>query len=209
MTVVVLDIAAPIELHLRLVARTPLGDTEHAEHASDERLLALVAAGDRGDAVGRLYDRYARRVYGLGLHQLGSATLAEELVQETFVRVWQRAAQFDPGRGSAATFIFTIARRMAVDIWRRRSVRPADGAEARDQAMPNGVDRLLVGLAVREALAALSEPHRQVLELAHGHALTQVEIAERLGIPLGTVKTRTYHALRALRRALQEHDVDV
>ena len=204
--VAVLDIAAAMQLHLGLVARVPLGETEQV---SDERLLALVAAGDREQAVGRLYDRFARRIYGFGLHQLGSASLAEELVQETFVRVWQAASRFDPERGSAATFVFTIARRLAVDLWRPRAARPPGGAEAREQAMPNGVDRLLVGLAVREALDGLSPAHREVLELAHGQALTQVEIAERLGIPLGTVKTRTFHALRALRLALREHDVDV
>ena len=207
MAAAVLDIRPPIELHLRLMTSVPTG--ERAPGATDEDLLARVAAGDRDTAVGLLYDRYARRLFALGRHQLGTTTLAEELVQETFVRVWQTAPRFDPERGSAATFIFTIARRLAVDLWRRRSVRPAEGAEAVDQAMPNGVDRLLSGLAVREALDGLSPAHREVLELAHGRALTQTEIAERLGIPLGTVKTRTYHALRALRQALEERGVDV
>lgn len=174
---------------------------------SDEDVLALVASGEE-HALGELYDRFARRVYGLGLHQLGTRTLAEELVQETFLRVWQGAARFDPTRGSAATFVFTIARRHAIDLWRRRRVRPGEGAEARDSAMPNGVDQLLVGLAVREAIDGLSEAHREVITLAHDHGLSQTEIAGRLGIPIGTVKTRTYHALRALRTALQQRGID-
>jgi RNA polymerase sigma-70 factor, ECF subfamily len=206
MAALALDMTPRLGFDLWLVTDGPSGGT--LAQATDDQLLGLVAAGDRDQAMGALYDRFARRVYGLGVHQLGTQSLAEDLVQETFVRVWQSAPRFDAAKGSAATFIFTIARRQAIDVWRRRSARPAEGAEAREESMPNGVDRLLVGLAVREALDALSPPHREVIELAHGLALTQTEIAERLGIPLGTVKTRTYHALRALRTALQERGID-
>ena len=80
------------------------------------RLVARVAAGDRQDALGELYSRYERRLYGLGLKLLGDQSLAEELVQETFLRLWRNAAQFDPDRGSVATYIFTIARRIASGI---------------------------------------------------------------------------------------------
>ena len=131
--------------------RYSAADAEAASLA-DEELLARAASGERDRAMGELYDRYARRVYALGLHQLGTSTLAEDLVQDTFVKVWQGARRFDPTRGSVATFIFTIARRQAIDLWRRRAARPGEGAEARDTAMPNRVDELLVGVAVREAL---------------------------------------------------------
>lgn len=206
MAPVALDIDLDLRLALVLMAE-PTAAPEDGR-ATDEALLTAVASQQGEQALATLYDRYAKRVYGLGLHQLGTPTLAEDLVQETFVRVWQGASRFDATRGSAATFIFTIARRHAIDLWRRRSVRPAEALEADDAGMPNGVDRLLVGLAVREAIDELSESHREVIKLAHGRGLSQVEIAGHLGIPLGTVKTRTYHALRALRAALQQRGID-
>ena len=144
-------------------------------------------------------------MYGLGVQLLSDRGLAEELVQETFVRVWRNAGRFDPARGSPATFIFTIARRLAIDLWRRPSSRPIEI----DPPLPSEdhVDRLVVGLGVRDALDSLTEPHRQVLELSYRDHLKQGEIAEKLGIPLGTVKTRTYHALRSLRSALEERGI--
>jgi RNA polymerase sigma-70 factor (ECF subfamily) len=145
-------------------------------------------------------------VYGLGVQLLGDRGLAEELVQETFVRLWRSAGQFDPERGSAATFIFTIARRLAIDLWRRPSSRLVPPQPAPEPS-EDQVDRLLVGLEVRDALDSLSEAHRQVLELSYRHQLKQTEIAERLGVPLGTVKTRSYHALRSLRAELEQRGV--
>ena len=173
--------------------------------AGDAELLGAVADGDRGDPLRELYRRYASRVYGLGVQLLSDRGLAEELVQETFVRVWRNAGRFDPARGSPATFIFTIARRLAIDLWRRPSSRPIEI----DPPLPSEdhVDRLVVGLGVRDALDSLTEPHRQVLELSYRNDLKQGEIAEKLGIPLGTVKTRTYHALRSLRSALEERGI--
>lgn len=169
--------------------------------------MARVAAGDCQDALGELYSRYERRLYGLGLKLLGDQSLAEELVQETFLRLWRNAAQFDPERGSVATYIFTIARRIAIDLWRRPSSRPFSPEPADEAASGDPVERVLVGLAVRDALDSLSEDHRQVLELSYGRDMNQRAIAERLGVPLGTVKTRTYHGLRALKRALEARDI--
>ena len=180
-------------------------DRTALDAAGDAELLGAVADGDRGDPLRELYRRYASRVYGLGVQLLSDRGLAEELVQETFVRVWRNAGRFDPARGSPATFIFTIARRLAIDLWRRPSSRPIEF----DPPLPSEdhVDRLVVGLGVRDALDSLTEPHRQVLELSYRDHLKQGEIAEKLGIPLGTVKTRTYHALRSLRSALEERGI--
>ncbi len=178
-----------------------------SEVVDDADLLVQVAAGDRQAALAELYRRYERRLYGLGLKLLGDRSLAEELVQETFVRLWRNAAQFDPDRGSVATFLFTIARRIAVDLWRRPSSRPFM-PEPADEASPGDpVERALVGLTVRDALESLSPDHRQVLELSYRRDLTQRDIADRLGVPLGTVKTRTFYALRALKQALEMRDV--
>jgi len=178
-----------------------------AAAAREAELLDAVAAGDRGAPLKELYHRYEGRLYGLGLRLLGDAGLAEELVQETFLRLWRSADRYDRERGAPSTFIFTIARRLAIDLWRRPSSRPF--AESADEAPgPDAVERVIVQLTVRDALDSLSDAQREVLELSYDRDLKQSEIAERLGIPLGTVKTRTYHALRALKLALEERAVD-
>jgi len=178
--------------------------------ADEAELLAAVGAGDRGAALEELYRRYGSRLYGLGLRLLGDQGLAEELVQETFVRLWQQAGRFDPARGSVSAFLFTIARRIAVDLWRRPSSRPFEpppeavaGERGHDP-----VDSMIEGLAVRDALQSLSPAHQQVLELFIGQDRKQAEIATLLGLPLGTVKTRAYYALRALKLALQERGIN-
>jgi RNA polymerase sigma-70 factor, ECF subfamily len=174
----------------------------------DEDLLLAVGRGDREGALTELYRRYERRLYGLGVRLLGDQGLAEELVQETFLRLWRTADRFDPARGSAATFVFAIARRLAIDLWRRPSSRPFQ-PEADAIAEPDvAIDRLLLEVTIRDALDSLTEPHRQVLELSYRSDLTQADIARRLGISLGTVKSRTYHALRALHRAIKERGID-
>jgi RNA polymerase sigma-70 factor (ECF subfamily) len=172
---------------------------------ADAALLRAVAAGDRGKPMRELYDRYASRIYGLGVQLLADRGLAEELVQETFVRLWRSAARFDPDRGSPSTFIYAIARRLAVDLWRRPSSRPL----ALDTPSPDDdqIDRVLIRLDVRDALDSLSPAHREVLELSYREHLKQAEIAQRLGIPLGTVKTRCFHAMRALKAALDQRGV--
>jgi RNA polymerase sigma-70 factor, ECF subfamily len=174
---------------------------------ADESLVSMITQGS-SDAVAELSTRYRGRVENLGVQLLGDRGLAEEMTQETFTRLWRRANAYDPERGSVPTFVFTIARRVAVDIWRRPSSRRID-----DPAValppPHHVDEitpLVTGLAVKQALGTLSESHRQIIELGYFRQLSQSEIAERLGLPLGTVKTRTYHALRALKEALADLD---
>lgn len=178
--------------------------------AEEAALLAQVARGDRGEPLEELFRRYAGRLYALGLGLLGDTGLAEELVQESFVRLWRQAPRFDPARGTVATFVFALARRIAVDLWRRPSSRPilADPKghmDLRTSADPAAV--VVDGVVVRRALDSLSPAHRQVIELSYGGGLTQVEIAQRVGVPLGTVKTRTYHALRALKLELESQGV--
>ena len=181
---------------------------EHALAAEEASLVARVAAGDRGAPLAELYRRYEGRLYGLGLRLLGDPGLAEELVQETFVRLWRNAPRFDAARGSVSTFVFTLARRIAIDLWRRPSSRPFAPPPDELVAPGDAMDRLVVGLTVRDALESLSPAHREVLELSYSGDLKQTEIAERLGLPLGTVKTRTYYALRALKLALEERGLD-
>jgi RNA polymerase sigma-70 factor, ECF subfamily len=179
----------------------------------DAKLIARVAGGDLGHPLEELYDRYAARLHGLGLRLLGDPGLAEELVQETFVRLWQSADRYDPQRGSVPSFVFTIARRLAIDLWRRPSSKPftelGEVDRGPDQDPGDVVDQLLVGLNVRDALASLPEGQRVVLELLYLQDLTQRQVADRVGVPLGTVKTRAFYGLRSLKEALRQRDVDV
>lgn len=178
----------------------------------DAALVARMAAGDSREPVATLYGRYGGRLYGLGLRLLGDAGMAEDLVQETFVRLWRGAHRFDPGQASLRTYIFMIARRAAVDMRRSPSTRPLPDLNENEQASDRSddlgdFDELAMEVDVRDALESLSDEHRTVLELYYGEDLSQSQIAERLGIPVGTVKTRTFYALRALRPLLLERDL--
>ena len=188
----------------RLLPRTE----EHAAVALDEAaLVGRLAAGDRDEALAALYDLYGRRLYALGVHLLRDRGLAEDLVQETFVRLWRSAHRYDPRRSSVRTFVYTLARRAAVDLWRKSSRHPAataDAPEPEDGVGGAAFDEVVLRLDVGDALGALSSAHREVLELQYHGDLTQTQVAERLDIPLGTVKTRTLHALRALSAELKE-----
>jgi RNA polymerase sigma-70 factor, ECF subfamily len=189
---------------------------EHEQQAREQLareeadLVARIAAGDHGLPVAELYNRYAGRLYGFGLQLLRDPGLAEEVVQETFVRLWRTAGRFDPARGSVGAYLFVMARSVAADVRKRPSSRILAGAEDVDPPpVEDDVDRLMEGLVVREALDSLAPTHREVLSLAYDKRMTQSEIAQQLAIPLGTVKTRMFHGLRALRAALQQRSFDV
>ena len=180
---------------------------EPAGASTDEELMRRAAAGDSA-AFDEFGHRFRPRLSGLARRLTKNTSDAEELVQETLLKAWRNAARFDATRGCVATFVFTIARNVATDQWRRSAVRPVTeampehGEPAGRVAAPEMSDALITGLAVADALGRLSSTHREVVELAYFGGLSQSELAERLGIPLGTVKTRTFHALKALRAEL-------
>jgi RNA polymerase sigma-70 factor, ECF subfamily len=180
--------------------------TDAADWRAEEAdLVAQMGAGDVEAPVAQLYRRYGRRLYRFGVQQLGNEGLAEELVQETFVRLWRTAGRFDAEKSSVGTYLYVIARSVAADIRKRpssRSLMPVDDVDL--PPIPDDVDQILDSMVVREALDALGQGHADVIRLAHEEGLTQVQIADRLGLPLGTVKTRTFHGMRALRTALTE-----
>jgi RNA polymerase sigma-70 factor (ECF subfamily) len=183
--------------------------TAAEQSAADTLLFERLASGDE-TALDELYARYERPVFELGIRLLGDRELAAELVQETFLRLWRTADRFDSSRGTAATYVFTVARHLAVDLWRRPSSRPLEPEPGeRAAVIDDASDEMLTRVVVDEALAALSRPHREVLVLSYCADLTQPAIAQVLGVPLGTVKTRSYHALRALRAALMERGIGV
>jgi RNA polymerase sigma factor (sigma-70 family) len=178
---------------------------------SDDALLALLARSDH-DALAELYDRYGRSAYALALRVLRDAALAQDAVQDAFLTAWRSAAVFDPRRGSASTWLMTLVHRRAVDLVRREDRRraaplddaPVPAGDATDDAVEERERRR----RVQEALAVLSAPEREALELAYYGGLSQSEVAERLGVPLGTVKSRMFAGLAKLREALGEAGVE-
>ena len=177
---------------------------------SDTQLIGRLADDPTGEGLRTLYRRYAGELYGFALNSLNDRGLAEEVVQDAFTSVWRHADRFDPEIGSFRTWLYGLARNRIVDMRRRASARPAL-AEADAEEQPAEIDRSLDEAMLRwqiaAALARLSPEHREVVRLAHFQALSMREIAEALGLPLGTVKSRAYYALRHLRLVLDEMEV--
>ena len=176
---------------------------------TDNELVARIAGGDE-QAFLTLYDRHAPRVHALTLRILGDPMLAEEATQDTFLKVWSRARLFLNERGSLLIWLLTIARRTALDRLRLEARRPmlSDSNDPDDlwQILPD-VDSLTEETRWRSlyfAVQSLSPEHRQVIELAYYQGLSQSEIAEVLGWPLGTVKTRVRSAMELLRAKWNE-----
>ena len=173
----------------------------------DEALPALVARSD-DEALAELYDRYGRPAYALAVRIVRDPALAQDAVQDAFLTAWRTAASFDPARGTAATWLLTLVHRRAVDVVRREDRRraspldeaPVASGEATDEAAEVREERQ----RVQAALAVLTPTEREALELAYYGGLSQSEIAERLGVPLGTVKSRMFAGLARLRDALGE-----
>jgi RNA polymerase sigma-70 factor, ECF subfamily len=173
---------------------------------SADGLLARVAAGDE-HAFARVCGLFAGPVLGEALRHLGDHAAAEDVTQEVFLRIWKGAGSFDPERGSAEGWIATIARNASRDaLRRRRSTTVADeGIEQSDPDAdpPAEVADAAEALVLQAAVAELAPHMREVIELAYWQGLSQVEIAERLSLPLGTVKTRTRRGLTLLAEALE------
>ena len=162
-------------------------------------LLDRLTRGDRS-ALGEFYDLYSGPVYGMALRLLRDAPEAEDVVQEVFLQVWRQAERYDPSRGKPEAWLFTIARTRALDRLRRRAARREDTEDA--APAPSQFPQGDTVLAVRKALDILSADQRRAVELAYYVGLTQSEIAETLGEPLGTIKTRIRTAMIRMRETL-------
>jgi RNA polymerase sigma-70 factor, ECF subfamily len=179
----------------------------------DRELIREVARGS-GDAVGELYDRHGATVYGLALRVLGQPDLAEEVVQDVFAQVWREAGRYDDTRSTVAGWMVMLTRTRAIDRLRARRARPdvssaVDIEQQRHEPLPASTpspESVTISTqeagVVRGALATLPDQLRSLIELAYYEGLTHSEIADRTGIPLGTVKTRLRNAMGTLRSAL-------
>jgi RNA polymerase sigma-70 factor, ECF subfamily len=176
--------------------------------AADREILGRVAAGQL-DALEELYDAYRTMAYSIALRMTADSALAEDIVQDAFLGAWRNAARYVEMRGSVRTWLLSIVHHRAVDAVRRR--RPTSELPELDAAPPAAltapdvwpdVAGRLDAEAVRSALRSLPEAQREALELAYFSGLTQQEIAERTGAPLGTVKSRVRLGLDGMRRSI-------
>jgi RNA polymerase sigma factor (sigma-70 family) len=189
------------------VALAPLIERRRVGDRSNEELLEAIAAGDDA-ALGALYDRFGRVAYGLALRVLHDRALAEDAVQEAFLAIWRSADTYRRERAKPATWILTVVHRRAVDLVRREDRRRADpletAPEASEAAVPEEAELRSRRAAVQGALQQLPEEQRQTLELAYYGGYTQSELAERLGVPLGTIKSRMFTGLSRLRELIPQ-----
>lgn len=200
-----------------MTADTPRADAPLVD-LGDADLMTLAASGD-ARAIEVLYERYNRIVFSFALRIVGNRQIAEELLQEVFLRAWRQANTYTDRRGSFVTWLLSITHNMAIDELRRRRRRP----QRADQEDPievlanipdrgNSVERdvWLNSLRdeVNQAMNSLPQAQRDALELAYFRGLTQREIADELGEPLGTIKTRMRLGLRKLRATLEQNEVE-
>jgi len=195
-------------MNTHLLDRPTCPTRDRLESADDARLLTVIAGGGRDaeSAMAELHRRHASVIRAVIRRRHGNA-IVDDVVQETFLRAWRSAGQFDPSRGNAGGWLRTIALNSAVDLLRGRArsvtatvcLPDGDAAATSDEAVHDDTD---LRCTMRSAMATLSAEHRTVIDCAYRLDLSQSQIASRLGLPLGTVKTRTFWALAALRRQL-------
>ena len=191
-----------------MLTMPPPTRTRDLARLSDEALLSLVAASD-DDALSELYDRFGRVAYGLALRILRDETLAQDAVQEAFLGVWRTAAGFRADRAKATTWILTLVHRRAVDLVRREERRRAEPLdETHDVATTDSAeDAAWLGFErerVQKGLRELPHVQREAIELAYYGGFSQSELSERLGVPLGTIKSRMFAGLSRLSELLQD-----
>jgi RNA polymerase sigma factor (sigma-70 family) len=176
-------------------------------HLSDEAVLALIARSDE-QALSELYRRFSRLAYGLAFRILRDDALAQDAVQEAFLGVWRAAGRFTAERAKPSTWLLTLVHRRAVDLVRREERRRTEQLQPDSEPIgsegPDELELLSERQSIREALRKLPPEQREAIELAYYGGYTQSELAERLGQPLGTIKSRMFTGLARLRETLEE-----
>ncbi len=174
----------------------------------DKALLVSVAKGDE-QALGRLYDAFGAALNGVVLRMVGSEEMAQEVLQDTFVKIWKYAAGYDASKGRPFTWMVNIARNTAIDLLRTAPVRNAGSIQSLDKAVyrqgHDDVSTAVEDADVRDVVGKLKPEHREMIDMAYYKGYSQQEIADNTGMPLGTVKSRTRAALMELRTQLKDH----
>ena len=193
--------------------RTPSYSTESGSNADDVALIKRIVDADE-TALGAVYDRWARTLYSLVLHLLKDPDEAEDVVEETFWQAWKKADKYEPSKGAVSTWLVTIGRRKALDRLRSKKRHREDPIEgdrtfldipSQAQDPSQDVEHAELREHLRVALLELPPEQREVLELGYFTGMSQSEIAEATGQPLGTVKTRMRLAMQKLREPLSVH----
>jgi RNA polymerase sigma factor (sigma-70 family) len=190
------------------MSETPPVSARSFAHLSDEAIVALVARADQS-ALSELYDRFGRVAYGVAVRILRDEKLAEDAVQEGFLAAWRNADRFMPERAKASTWLLTLVHRRAVDLVRRENRRraeslPDDADYAASDSAEDDAWLRFERERVQDALRKLPDQQREALELAYYGGFTQSELAERLGQPVGTIKSRMFTGLARLRELLAD-----
>jgi RNA polymerase sigma-70 factor, ECF subfamily len=182
----------------------------------DVELIGLIVRSEPA-ALSQLYDRYSRLVFSIAYSLVGDYATTEEITQDVFIRVWERASQYRSDQGKVSTWLISIARHRSIDMLRRQGVRPQDHtvswAESTIDGMPSDDDPQeaaelsMQRQRVRAAISTLPEDQKQALALAYFNGYTHRQIAERLEQPLGTVKTRIRLAMQKLRQLLKDEKI--
>jgi RNA polymerase sigma-70 factor (ECF subfamily) len=176
----------------------------------------ITSKRDRSDGEGLLtheagvrsaYAAHAGELYGFALRSLEDPELAEDAVQDTFLRAWRAGDRFDPELGSLRTWLFAILRNVIIDLGRARAARPRVGAELPELGH-EPFEEILLTWQVEEALRRIGEQHRRALVETYLRGRSHAEVAGELGVPEGTIKSRVYYGLRALKNALEEMGYD-
>jgi RNA polymerase sigma-70 factor (ECF subfamily) len=154
------------------------------------------------------YSAHAGELYGFAVRSLGDFGMAEEAVQETFVRAWRAGDRYDPELGSLRTWLFAILRNVVIDLGRARAGRPTPSDTEPVELAHEPLEQLLVSWQVEEALRRIGEAHRQALVETYLRGRSYADVAAELGVPEGTIKSRVYYGLRALRNAMEEMGYD-
>lgn len=186
----------------------------------DPGLITLIVDGDSG-ALGELYDRYSRLVFSLALKTVGDQAGAEEITQDVFFRIWEKADTYQVEQAKVSTWLTSITRYRSIDVLRRRDVRPESNSVAWPDLSPSNVPSTdgrrpedfaaesLQAQRVRAALAQLPVEQQQALTMAYFYGYTHSQIAETLDIPLGTIKTRIRLGMQKLRKILPEERAEI
>ena len=176
--------------------------------ANDAPLIAAVQQGDQ-HALATLYDAYGGALHGIILRVVRNTDLAQEVLQDTFVKIWCNAGGYDPAKGRPFTWMMNIARNTAIDMVRSAGVRHSASIRSLDDHVygtgHDGLREQMDDAGVRDVVGKLKPEHRELIDMAYYQGYSQQEIADNTGLPLGTVKSRTRSALLELRTLLKDH----